>query len=60
LLVDIYQANPVLYQKMLSHVGREPSCAGCHFNPPDAGFAPDGRPLVHYTAFQAVGQIHLQ
>lgn len=39
---------------MLSHIGREPSCAGCHFNPPNAG---PGK--VHYKAFQAVGHIYL-
>lgn len=39
---------------MLSHIGREPSCANCHFDPPDAG---PGR--VHYKAFQAVGHIYL-
>lgn len=39
---------------MLSHIGREPSCAGCHFNPPTAG---PGK--VHYKAFEAVGHIYL-
>lgn len=58
LLVQIYKEG-VAIQKMQSHIGREPSCATCHFNPPDAGVAPDGRPLVHYKSFQAVGQIYL-
>jgi hypothetical protein len=39
---------------MLSHIGREPSCAGCHFDPPAA--APG---KVHYKAFQAVGHLYL-
>ncbi|MBK6691947.1 MAG: hypothetical protein IPG50_07045 [Myxococcales bacterium] len=59
LLVHIYRQD-VGIRPMLSHVGREPSCAGCHFNPPDAGFAADARPLVHYTAFQSVGQVYLK
>lgn len=41
-------------RSMQSHIGREPSCAGCHFDPPDAG---PGR--VSYAAFQAVGHLYL-
>ena len=40
-------------KSMQSHIGREPSCAGCHFDPPNVG---EGR--VHYTAFQAVGHVY--
>lgn len=58
LIVHIYRDGVI--KRMLSHIGREPSCSTCHFNPPDAGFAPDGRPLVHYKSFQAVGQIYLK
>ena len=38
---------------MLSHIGREPSCAQCHFDPPQAG---PGK--VHYKAFEAVGHLY--
>lgn len=59
IIVSVWKAG-VGRRVMYSHIGREPSCAGCHFNPPDAGTAPDGRPLVHYKSFQAVGQVYLR
>jgi len=52
--VRVHIARGGIERPMLSHIGREPSCAGCHYDPPNAG---PGK--VHYKAFQAVGHVYL-
>jgi hypothetical protein len=57
--VTIYKEG-VGMKEMVPFIGREPSCASCHFQVADAGgYAPDGMPLRYPATLRSAGPIYL-
>lgn len=56
--VHIYRPGDAV-QRMNTMIGREGSCASCHFDAPNTSFLPDARPS-DYQPFVAVGRVYLK